>query len=86
MELEEKIKFQESTVVVASQDVDFCVKVDDDIHVHAALEVQPKELTKKLMMMQESTVHEVVVVGVDTSDPMVFDCGQLILQQMGLLM
>ena len=76
MELEEKIKFQESTVVVASQDVDFCVKVDDDIHVHAALEVQPKELTKKLMMMQESTVHEVVVVGVDTSDPMVFDCGQ----------
>ena len=51
MELEEKIKFQESTVVVASRDVDFCVKVDDDICVHAALEVQPKELTKKLMMM-----------------------------------
>ena len=32
MELEEQIKFQESTVVVASRDVDFCVKVDDDIH------------------------------------------------------
>ena len=76
MELEEKIKFQESIVVVASQDVDFCVKVDDDIHVHAALEVQFKELTKKLMMMQESTVHEVVAVGMDMSDPMVFDCGQ----------
>ena len=39
MKLEEQIKFQESTAVVASQDVDFCVKVDDDIHVHAALEV-----------------------------------------------
>ena len=76
MELEEKIKFQESTIVVASRDVDFCVKVDDDIHVHVALEVQSKELTKKLMMMQESTVHEVVAVGMDMSDPMVFDCGQ----------
>ena len=32
MKLEEQIKFQES-------DVDFCVKVDNDIHVHAALEV-----------------------------------------------
>jgi len=40
MKLEEQIKFQESTTVVASRDVDFCVKVDDDIHVHAALEVQ----------------------------------------------
>ena len=37
MELEEQIKFQQSTVVVASRDVDFCVKVDDDIHVHIAL-------------------------------------------------
>ena len=50
--------------------------MDDDIHVHAALEVQSKELTKKVMMIQESTTHEVVVVGVNTSDPMVFDCGQ----------
>ena len=32
MEFEEQIKFQESTVVVASRNVDFCVKVDDDIH------------------------------------------------------
>ena len=32
MELEEQIKFQETTAVVASQGVDFCVKVDDDIH------------------------------------------------------
>ena len=31
MKLEEQIKFQESTAVVASWDVDFCVKVDDDI-------------------------------------------------------
>ena len=28
------------------------------------------------MMIQESTMHKVVAVGVDTSDPMVFDCGQ----------
>ena len=39
MELEEQIKFQESTAVVVSWDVDFCVKVDDDIHKDAALEV-----------------------------------------------
>ena len=51
MELKEQIKFQESTVVVVSWDVDFCVKVDDDIHVHAALEVQSKEPTKKVMMI-----------------------------------
>ena len=38
MEVEKQIKFQESTAVVTSQDVDFCVKVDDDIHVHVALE------------------------------------------------
>ena len=75
MELEDQIKFQEFTTVVASQNVDFCVKVDDDIHVHAAPKVQSKEPTKKVMMIQESTTHEVVV-GVNTSDPMVFDCGQ----------
>ena len=74
--LEEQIKFQESTTVVASWDVDFCVKVDDDIHVHVAHEFQSKEPTKKVMMIQESIMLEVVVVGVDTSDPMVFDCGQ----------
>ena len=74
--LEEQIKFQESTTAVASWDVDFCVKVDDDIHVHAAYEFRSKEPTKKVMMIQESTMLEVVVVGVDTSDPMVFDCGQ----------
>ena len=51
MELEEQIKFQESTTVVVSRDVDFCVKVDDDIHVRAALEVQSKEPTKKVMMI-----------------------------------
>ena len=50
--------------------------MDDDIHVHVALEVQSKELTKKVMMMQESRMHEVVAVGLDMSDPMVFDCGQ----------
>ena len=27
-------------------------------------------------MIQESTMHEVVAIGMDTSDPMVFDCGQ----------
>ena len=43
IELEEQIKFQESTAVVARRDIDFCVKVDDDIHIHAALEVQSKE-------------------------------------------
>ena len=31
MKLEEQIKFQESTAVVSSWDVDFCVKVDDGI-------------------------------------------------------
>ena len=51
MELEEQIKFQESTAVVASWDIDFCVKVDDDIHVHDALEIQSKEPTKKVMMI-----------------------------------
>ena len=51
MELEKQINFQESTVVVASWDVDFCVKMDDDIHVHTTLEVQSKEPTKKVMMI-----------------------------------
>ena len=51
MKVEEQIKFQESTTVVTSQDVDFCVKVDDDIHEDAALEVQSKEPTKKVMMI-----------------------------------
>ena len=50
--------------------------MDDDIHVHTAVEVQSKEPTKKVMMIQESITHEVVAIGVDTSDPMVFDCGQ----------
>ena len=57
MELKKQIKFQESTVVVASRDVDFCVKVDNDIHVHAALEFQFKEPRKKVMMIQESTMQ-----------------------------
>ena len=39
MEFQEQIKFQESTTVVASWDVNFCVKVDDDIHEDAALDV-----------------------------------------------
>ena len=56
MELEEQIKFQESTAVVASRDVDFCVKVDGDIHVHAALEVQCKEPTKKVMMIFQEPI------------------------------
>ena len=47
MELKEQIKFQESTAIVASRNVDFCVKVDDDIHKDATLEVQSKELKKK---------------------------------------
>ena len=58
MELEEQIKFQESTAVVASWDVDFCVKVDDDIHVHIALEVQSKEPTKKVMMIFQEPTNE----------------------------
>ena len=66
MELKEQIKFQESTIVVASQDIDFCVKMDDNIHVHTALEVQSKELKKKkVIMIQESTMQKAVVVGVD---------------------
>ena len=56
MKLEEQIKFQEFIDVVASQDVDFCVKVDDDIHVHAALEVQSKEPTKKVMMIFQEPI------------------------------
>ena len=56
MKLEEQIKFQESTAVVAGQDVDFCVKVDDDIHVHAAFEVQSKEQTKKVMMIFQEPI------------------------------
>ena len=56
MKLEEQIKFQESTTVVASRDVDFCVKVDDDIHVHAAPEVQSKESTKKVMMIFQEPI------------------------------
>ena len=47
MKLKEQINFQESTFVVASRDVDFCVKVDDDIHEDAALEVQSKEPTRR---------------------------------------
>ena len=53
MELEEQIKFQEFTTVVASQDIDFCVKVDDDIHVQATFEVQSKEPMKKMMIFEE---------------------------------
>ena len=56
MELEEQIKFQESTAVVASQDVYFCVKVDDDIHVHATLEVQSKEPKKKVMLIFQEPI------------------------------
>ena len=56
MELEEQIKFQETTAVVASRDVDFCVKVDDDIHVYATLEVQSKELTKKVMIIFQEPI------------------------------
>ena len=52
MELKEQIKFQESTAVVASRNVDFCVKVDDDIHKDATLEVQFKEPTKKVMIQE----------------------------------
>ena len=52
------------------------LQVDDDIHVHAALEVQSKVPTKKLMMIQESTMHGIVAVHVDTSDMMLFDYGQ----------
>ena len=58
MKFEEQIKFQESTVVVASQDVDFCVKVDDDIHVYATLEVQSKELTKKVMIIFQEPIFD----------------------------
>ena len=56
IELEEQIKFQKSTAVVASRDVDFCVKVDDDIHEDAALEVQSKEPTKKVMMIFQEPI------------------------------
>ena len=56
MELEEQIKFQESTNIVVSRDVDLCIKVDDDIHVHTALEVQSKEQTKKVMMIFQNPI------------------------------
>ena len=56
MKLEEQIKFQESTDVVARWDVDFCVKVDDDIHVYAALEIQSKEPTKKVMVIFQEPI------------------------------
>ena len=40
--------------------------MDDNIHVHTALEVQSKELKKKkVIMIQESTMQKAVVVGVD---------------------
>ena len=58
MELKEQIKFQESTVVVASQDIDFSVKMDDDIHVNVALEVQSKEPTKKVMTIFQEPKNE----------------------------
>ena len=56
MELKEQIKFQESTAIVASRNVDFCVKVDDDIHKDATLEVQFKEPTKKVMMIFQEPI------------------------------
>ena len=56
MELKEQIKFQEFITVVASQDVNFCVKVDGDIHVHAALEIQSKEPTKKVVMIFQEPI------------------------------
>ena len=52
----EQIKFQESTAVVASLDVDLCVKVDDDKHEDATLEVQSKEPTKKVMMIFQEPI------------------------------
>ena len=61
MKFEEQIKFQESTVVVASWDVDFCVKVDNDIHVYAALEVQSKEPTKKVMMIFQEPIIDALM-------------------------
>ena len=39
IKLEEQIGFQESTAVVASRDVKFYVKVDNNIHVHTTLKV-----------------------------------------------
>uniref|UniRef100_A0A7N2LX80 Pectin acetylesterase n=1 Tax=Quercus lobata TaxID=97700 RepID=A0A7N2LX80_QUELO len=56
MELKEQIKFQEFIAVVASRDVNFCVKVDGDIHVHVALEIQSKEPTKKVMMIFQEPI------------------------------
>ena len=38
IELKEKIKFQEPIFAVTNRDADFYIKVDDDVHVHAALE------------------------------------------------
>ena len=84
MELKEQIKFQESTTVVASWDVNFYVKVDDDIHKDAALEVQSKEPTKKVMMIfqgpildapmqasiQESMIQELAI---SVGDPRIQD-------------
>ena len=38
IELKEKIKIQEPTSTVTNRDANLYVKVDDDVHVHAALE------------------------------------------------
>ena len=56
IELEEQIKFEESTTIVASRDVDFCVKVDDDIHEDTTLEVQSKEPIKKVVMIFQEPI------------------------------
>ena len=50
-------------------DVDFCVKVGDDIHVHAALEVQSKEPRKKVMMIfQEPILDAPMEASIQESD------------------
>ena len=49
--------------------VDFCVKVDDDIHVHAALEVRSKEPRKKVMMIfQEPILDAPMEASIQESD------------------
>ncbi|KAK9985404.1 hypothetical protein SO802_030355 [Lithocarpus litseifolius] len=60
MKLEEQIKFQKSTAAITSRDVDLCVKVDDDINIHVALEVQLKEPTKKASI-QDSMIQELAI-------------------------
>ena len=63
MELEEQIKFQESTDIVVSLDVDFCVKVDD-VHLCIAHEGQVQSCSSFIVPSQPPlsvSKHETII-------------------------